>query len=596
MAEIQQSNYHQSPSTMEFEVKSLRLKLSDFSDACQSSTKLSFDDELDEISNWVEEQQQKTEEHDKEQISFEEVRNVLITTTNGIEKFKSEDSLEASKGVLDIISDAGKRYNGPYAIPVKAICSIIGKLLAESKPQQPSVVDQLAKVVHDELVHFNKRLQDQKYDGLRRRVSDQKSQLQTMKLGEKLDDPNLWNDYVQFMGELSCRFESPLPFKYEDNMTKEPDVADFVKAVVTYCEAYCCFMALLMVAKGKFAKLGSEYKKVEDTVDRKMMCQREDAREKLSFLSELRYLTFLGRLPYEGGKLTKIVVLSRNVRGKSVVEAVRGSLDLQEMQDLATVEIAAKIVSNQSVKIRLEGHQIHPGNRVCCSPKTEEPPKMVANVVYKKKSNSDQNTEGASEMAATVVYKKKLNAISKIRGATAMVTNVINTKMSYLVQFINETDFPMKVVSGSVGASKSNLEFVQDIEPRSSCWKNANLAYSFSIGGYLIIYLNGILGSDEEPPTRNARVIEFALSSTLERVNIKDKTFCEFSHGQDTYDTMMKSAELTESLYWFDGGRHFMTRGEIVCPWGGRIMTGGTIWRFVVQEFDPLAGEEFLET
>ena len=596
MAEIQQSNYHQSPSTMEFEVKSLRLKLSDFSDACQSSTKLSFDDELDEISNWVEEQQQKTKEHDKEQISFEEVREVLIATTNGIEKFKSGDPLEATKGVLTIISAAGALYSGPNSGPVKEICSIIGALLTESEPQQPSVVDQLAKVVHDELVHFNRRLQDQKYDGLRRRVSDQKSQLQTMKLGEKLDDPNLWNDYVQFMGELSSRFESPLPFRYEDNMTKEPDVADFVKAVVTYCEAYCCFMALLMAAKGKFAKLGSEYKKVEDTVDRKMMCQREDAREKLSFLSELRYLTYLGRLPYEGGKLTKIVVLSRNMRGKSVVEAVRVSLDLQEMQDLATVEIAAKIVSSQSVKIRLEGHQIHPGNRVCCSPKTEEPPKMVANVVYKKKSNSEQNTEGASEMVATVVYKKKLNAISKIREATEKVANVINTKMSFLVQFINETDFPMKIVSGSVGESKSNLEFVQDIAPRSSCWKNANLAYSFSIGGYLIIYLNGILGSDEEPPTRNARVIEFALSSTLERVNIQDKTFCEFSRGQDTYDTMMKSAELTESLYWFDGGRHFMTRGEIVCPWGGRIMTGGTIWRFVVQEFDPLAGEEFLET
>lgn len=50
-----------------------------------------------------------------------------------------------------------------------------------------------------------------------------------------------------------------------------------------------------------------------------------------------------------------------------------------------------------------------------------------------------------------------------------MVANVINTKMSHMVQFINETDFPMKIVSGSVGVSKSNLEFVQDIEPRSSC-------------------------------------------------------------------------------------------------------------------------------
>ena len=594
MAESQRSNYHQSASTIEVEVNSLRLKLSDFSDACQSPTKLSFDDELDEISNWVEKQQQKEEENDEEQISIEKVRKVLIATTNGMEKFKSEDSLEATRGVLDIISTVGKLVGGPYGLVTKAICSIIGTLLTESKPEQPSVVDQLAKVVHDELVHFNKRLQDQKYDGLRRRVSDQKFQLQTMKLGEKLDDPNLWNDYVQFMGELSSRFESALPFEYEDNLTKEPDVADFVKAVVTYCEAYCCFMALLMAAKGKFAGLGSEYKKVEDAVDRKIICQREDAREKLSFLSELRYLTFLGRLPYEGGKLTKIVVLSRNMRGKSVVEAVRSSLDLQEMQDLAAVELAAKKVSRQLLKIRVEGHQTRPGNRVGSRPKTEEPPEKVANVAYTKKSTSEQKAKGAGEMVATVVYSKKSNSEPKIGRATAMLANVINTKMSFLVQFINETDFPMKIVSGSVGVSKSNLEFVQDIEPRSSCWKNANLAKSFSIGGYLVIYLNGILGSDEEPPRRNARIIEFALSSALPRVNIQDKTFCEFSRGQDTYDTMMKSAELTDSLFWFDGGRHFMTRGEIV--WGGRIMTGGTTWRFVVQEFDPLAEEEFIET
>ncbi len=196
------------------------------------------------------------------------------------------------------------------------------------------MLDQLAKAVHDELVHFNKMLQDQKYDGLKRRVSDQESQLQTMESGEKLDDHNLWNDFVQLMGELSNRFESPLPFKYEDNLTKDPDVADFVTAVVTYCEAYCCFMALLISAKGKFAELGSAYREDENAVDRKISCQREDAKEKLSFLSDKRYLTFLGRLPYEGGKLTKIVALSRNKRGKSLVEAVRSSLGLQEMQGL----------------------------------------------------------------------------------------------------------------------------------------------------------------------------------------------------------------------------------------------------------------------
>lgn len=69
------------------------------------------------------------------------------------------------------------------------------------------------------------------------------------------------------MGELFSRFELLLFFKYEDSMIKEFDVVDFVKVVVIYCEVYCCFMVFFMVVKGKFVKLGSEYKNVEDVVD-----------------------------------------------------------------------------------------------------------------------------------------------------------------------------------------------------------------------------------------------------------------------------------------------------------------------------------------
>jgi len=147
---------------MELAVNSLRLKLKDFSDSRQSSTKLSFYNELDAISNWVKKQQQKKEEHDEELISIENVRKVLIATTNGIEKFNSEDSLETTRAVLDFISTVGELFGEPYGLVTEAVCSIIGTLLTESEPQQPSVVDQLAKAVHDELLHFNKRLQDQK--------------------------------------------------------------------------------------------------------------------------------------------------------------------------------------------------------------------------------------------------------------------------------------------------------------------------------------------------------------------------------------------------------------------------------------------------
>ena len=160
-----------------------------------------------------------------------------------------------------------------------------------------------------------------------------------MRSGERLVDPNLWSDFIQFLGELSNRFEAALPFQYDKgSLTKDPDLADFVTAVVTYCEAYNCFMALLMVAKGTFEALGQEYKDEQDAVNRRISCQQNDAREKLTFFSDARYLTFLGRMPYEGGKLTKIVALSRNIEGKGLVETVRRSLSLPPMPDSAIVE------------------------------------------------------------------------------------------------------------------------------------------------------------------------------------------------------------------------------------------------------------------
>ena len=536
MAESDSNDLH-SASSIEDILNSLRLKLSDFCDSRDSSPKPDFKHILDEISDWVKEQKKIKE---KPKHIFEDVGKVLLVTKNSIDKFKSQNRLEIMKGVLDITSAVGNLFGKPYSTIIGTICYVIGAILTKSKPQQPSVVDQLVKVVHDELVHFNKRLQDQKYDGLRRRVSDQKAQLLVMKRGEKLDDPNLWNDYVQFMGELSNRFESPLPFKYEDILTKDPDVEDFVTALVTYCEAYCCFMALLIAAKGRFADLGSEYKEDEDVVDRKIACQREDAKVKLSFFSEEKYLTFLGRLPYEGGKLTKIVVLSRNMRANRLVEAVRCSLDLPKMQNLATVKSAANKVSHQSVKVKAEGHLVLSESRF-----------------------------------------------------EWFLSSAFGTR--FLVQFINETNFPIKIVSGGIGCRKANLEFVQDVQPRASYPRKAFARSHFMrpawffTGGYVIIYLNGILSSDIEPPAEYARVIEFALGVGLfipPRINIKDKTNDEFSHGQDAYNLMTTGAP--EVLYWFESGVHFMARAEIVKIGFGDIQ----LWRFVIQDFDPFAVQD----
>ena len=520
---------------------SLRRCMSDFADS-NANLKLDIESKLSEIETWVIKQNNDREEKLKELTpeTVGKVLKVVQVTVNSIEKFKSDDPVDIAVAVLNIISSIGSVFGGPYGPIITTICGIIGTILSYGKPKHASVVDQLAKVVHKELVNFNQKLHDQRFQGLKDRVCNQTSQLRTLKSAEKLDDTNLWNDYVQFMGELSNRLESPLPFKYKKGspLTEDPDVADFVTAVVTYSEAYVCFMALLLAANGRFADLGR--KEDEDVVYRIIKRQEEKAREKLAFLSDEKYLTFLGRLPYEGGKLTKIVVLSRNTSGKRLVEAVRRSLDLPQLPDSATVESEASKVSSQRVKLKLEDHDTH----------------------------SPQNSVFPQENKAFVALMRVLAGI-------------------VFVEFINETNFPMKIVSGKVGRRRiSYLTFTYDVQSRSSCWLVIPGPADFSTGGYIILYQNGIVSSEVEPPASNVRVIEFALSnfwvSVRNLTNIQDKTSSEFTSGQDTYDKM-NSACKAKTLYWFNNGEHFMARAQITKTL--RTVT----FRFVVQDYDPLA-------
>ena len=405
---------------------------------------------------------------------FEEIGKVLKTTMNSIEKFKSKDPLKITKAVLDIVFnlvDVGK----PHGFVIRNLWAGVSWLLTKGKPDEPNVIDQLAKSVHNEIVHFNRGLQDQKYNGLRRRVSDQIFQFRRMKPGEKLDDPNLWNDYVQFLGELAIRFESPVPFKYEySQLEEDPDVADFVTAVVTYSEAHSCFMALLFVAKAVYADFGIVHENDVATVDRKMDCQINDAKEKLSFLSEKRFLTFRGKL--DGGKLTKILALSRSIRGRNLVETVRSSLGLSQMHQLPTVEASARKVDKLSVKLK--------SAKVC---------------------NGPFLLQYASYRAS--------------------------------IQFINDADFPIKIFSGEVGRSRGNqLKFVKTVQPGGRHHIDLSFLSFVSTGGYIILDVNNVLGPDAEPLREYTRVIEFAVSNVFldTKTSMQDKTDAGFSSGLDT--------------------------------------------------------------
>lgn len=447
-------------------------------------------------------------------LVFKKVKNFLKDTKNSIEKVQSRDPEKCSEGVLDIVKSlatlVGLNHYGAL-IEIFVIC--YGLLFLERQPKE-SVVGKLANIVHEEFIHFNRRLLDQKYNGLERRVLEQNSQLQTMKKGEKLDDPNLWNDYAQFLGELAIRLESPLSFKYENNLSQDPAVEDYVTAVVKYSEAHTCFMALLFAARAKYTELGIAHEDDIATLVRKMKFQEQDAKEKLSFLSENRYLTFLGKI--EGGKITKIVALSRRIRFSRLVETVRHSLGLSPMPKSSTVESSAKKVDQQSVTLK---------------------PVEVENCSW-----------------------FSLNQISRYR---------------FSIQFINDVDLPMKIVS-------NELVFEKNVPPRESYRHEIDSYFSFSAYGYITLYFNGNMSSsNEEPPRKVTRVIEFAATSSFfsNKIGMQDKTYAEFTRGHDT-DKRSKDAV---PLYFSEYGKYYNATAEISSCWPTYT------WRFTIQDFDPEA-------
>ena len=435
----------------------------------------------------------------------------VASIIKGIEKIKSKEPWKIFDGLLDISSSIMNLVEGGF---VGILSEAVDVLLTESKSNQPSVVHQQVNVVHDDTTHFNRKSLDQKYNALKIRVSEQIFQLQGMKEGEKLDDPSLWNDYIQFLGELAIRFESPLPFKYENYLTEDPHVKDFVTAVVKYSEAHSFFMTLLFAAKAKYTELRMVHEDDVAIMDRKMTFQIKEAKAKLSFLSEKRFLTFLGRI--EGGKLTKIVALSRRFRDRSLVETVRQSLGLSPMPDLSTVESSAKKVSQQAVTLR------------------------------------------SVEICNWLLLQY--------------------FGISYSIQFINEADLPMKVVSGKVRWSQGNqLKFEQIVAPHSSYRREAS--FGFSTGGYIILYLkDNMLSSD----FKNTRVIEFAVSKPFykPKIGMQDKTDAEFLHGLNAYN---ERSEDTVTLYFSENGKYYIAKAEIFVCWPNRT------FRFIIQDFDPEA-------
>lgn len=149
------------------------------------------------------------------------------------------------------------------------------------------------------------------------------------------------------------------------------------------------------------------------------------------------------------------------------------------------------------------------------------------------------------------------------------------------VQFINDTNLPMKIVSGVVGSKKSNLAFVRDV-PDSRSFEHKTYG-SFSIGGYIIIYNDGEVRSRIEPEG-DMRAIEFAMSMpnfANAKINIKDKTNSEFTKGLGTYNTMHDGGQ--KEFFLEEDGKHYIAVADLSLS----MIPGLNTWRFLLQAFNP---------
>ena len=162
MAESAPTDHENPADPLEASLATLHSHLDDFSDSHKSSlSKPSIEKKIDEINEWIKKAKKSSGEKAKKHI--QNVGKVVTATVNCVQKLQNGDVLN---GALDVISSlaeiAGETMGGAVGAAVGVVigilCSIIGAMFGANKAKQASIVEQLAEVVHKELVDFNKKL------------------------------------------------------------------------------------------------------------------------------------------------------------------------------------------------------------------------------------------------------------------------------------------------------------------------------------------------------------------------------------------------------------------------------------------------------
>ena len=147
----------------------------------------------------------------------------------------------------------------------------------------------------------------------------------------------------------------------------------------------------------------------------------------------------------------------------------------------------------------------------------------------------------------------------------------------------------MKIFSLRVNLGETSPKIEKVVRSRESVLREYT---DFQPAGYITIYLNGTPSLGTEPPAGQARVFEFAFfSGDPPKMNIQDKTSV-FTYGQDTYNEMNGNESMRfkeKTLYWFENGMHFITRGEVI------DLSHAMVLRFVVQDYDPCSVQDIIQ-
>jgi len=487
------------------------------------------------IRTWVDEQKRNS----KEQSTIKkitDVGNVIETSVNALESLSSGNHTDVMKGCISIVGSVAVVVGGPYGAAAGAICGILGSVLSISTRSEPDMVTVFTDIVHTELLKFNQLLKRQTFEGLQSRVKVMNAYLKTLKSASEhieLPDKALFEtDFPQFVGEVSHNFTKGL--KRE---SKEEEINNCLASMVVYCHAQTSLLLLLTNILATFQSTGRETMMIKTLLD----VQKEDAYEKLGFLSEEKYFfMFLQNDP---------------------------------------------------------------------PPSEEEIRKMWTTCHYGSRCNLDSCLivegfrEGLGMPKHETTLKKVLKAAFSGPERIAYLYPQPQTKGdNHYFQLINHTDVPLKVVCGTTGYHVNGLKFRQDVQPRSSYEHVATKStWTFSTGGFFIIYLDGRMRSFESMfEGQNFKVFEFALSNPFigfQKSAILEKTHNLLSvNGQDCWNQM--NSKPSPPICFTHDNRYYVVFGgctgiyylEGVVDYPGK--NSCRTWWFVVQEYDPLEDVE----